>query len=284
MHNYWSDPYTTQTTEGPNCVQYDSYWEGCWVEFWVDGNPEYYWDPYCEEVPYCVAYEQIQAYDPYSAFRGNVTKITSYADAVNLTEAIVNTKQYDVTGNPVAESSSCCELITYDFNINTQYAYPTSVSRGDANPSSPIRNTSSSTYDFNTGLPLTSTDPNGRTSSTTYDANTLRPTQSTSSTGAYSQVFYDDNAMTITNETREYGGNLAGKSINYLNGIGKIKRTDVLAPGNIWDIVETKYDNLGQVWKQSNPYRTGGTIYWGENVYDILGRTTQIISPDGSTT
>lgn len=54
--------------------------------------------------------------------------MTSYADAQNLTGAIVETRGYDITGNLVKSSSACCEQTTilYDdpntLEIDTQYA------------------------------------------------------------------------------------------------------------------------------------------------------------------
>lgn len=264
MHFSSFDPYTTETADGPNCLAWD------------------YFDPYDPYSRYCVLYEQVSVYDPNTAFRGNLSKTTSYADAPNLTNTTAQTKQYDVTGNLTAESASCCELKTFDYTVNTQYAYPTTQTRGSSDPNSPIRNTASMVYDFYTGLVKQTTDANGRTSTTTYNADTLRPTVSTLPTGAYSQTIYDEAAMTITEETHEANGNLAGKTIRYLNGIGKVKKEESLGVNNVWDIVETKYNNLRQPWKQTRPYRVGETPQWSETVYDLLGRTTQGIEPDGS--
>ncbi|MGI8639950.1 MAG: RHS repeat-associated core domain-containing protein [Pyrinomonadaceae bacterium] len=264
MHLSSYDPYTTDTQNG-NCIQ------------WAYGDP---YDPYGSQ--YCVEYEQVSVYDSNTVFRGNLTKTTGYADAANLTNTIAQTKQYDVTGNLTAESASCCELKTYDYNINTQFAYPTTQTRGSSDPNSPIRNTGSAVYDFYTGLVKQATDANGRTSSTTYNSDTLRPITSTSSTGAYSQTTYDEAAMKITDEVHEANGNLAGKSIKYLNGIGQVKKEEALGVNNVWDTVETKYNNLGQLWKQSRPYRAGETVQWSETIYDIQGRTRQAIEPDGS--
>ncbi len=225
-------------------------------------------------------------------YRGNLTKITSYAEAQGLTGAppVVQTKEYDITGNVVKESASCCELKTYVYDdpnttaIDTQYAYPMIMTRGSSDPSSSVRNTSSAVYDFNTGLLKQVVDPDGNTSATTYNADTLRPTQSTSSTGAYSTTSYNESAMTITDETHEYGGALAGKTITYLNGVGQTVKTESVGPGGVTDIVESKYNNLAEPWKQSRPYRTGDTVQWSEKFYDMQGRLTKVVEPDGSET
>ena len=281
MHNYQSDPFTTQTQDGPNCASGQFNHPECTYEgesVWVYQGG--WWEDICTYE--CYQYEQVSVYDPNTVFRGNVTKITSYADAANLAGAIINTKQYDVTGNVVAESASCCDLKTYNFDIGTQYAYPTSASRGAADPNSPIRNTTSATYDYNTGLVKTSTDPNGRTDTNNYDAQTLRPTIPVSSTGAYSITGYYDNDMTIIREVHEAGGNLAGNTITFLNGLGQVTRQATRGANGVYDFVDTRYTNLGQVWQQSKPYRSGDALQWTTVTYDALGRTKQVTAPDGS--
>ncbi len=279
MHLATADPFTTETRDG-----------ACLSSVFNDPQCQYegqivYTTPFPTEVvcvSQCTEYQQISAYDPNSIFRGNVTKVTGYTDAASLSGAIGQTKQYDDTGNLVAESASCCQLKTYDYTIATQFAYPTTQTRGSSDPNSPIRNTVSSVYDFYTGLVKQTTDPNGRTSTNQYDSNTLRPTISTVSTGAYSQTSYDEAAMTVTEETHEYGGNLASRTISNLNGVGQVVKQQALGANGVVDMVDTQYTNLGQVWKRSNPYRAGDTVLWTETVYDLLGRTKQTTAPDGS--
>lgn len=274
MHYSYYDPYTSETMDGPDCAS--SHYEYQWCD---DG----YGGGYSCPVEVCDTWYPVSVYNPSTLFRGNVTKTTVYSDAAAATGAIAQTKQYDTTGNLVAESASCCELKTYEFTSATQYAYPTTKTRGSSDPNSTLRNTVTAIFDFSTGLLKQSTDANGKTVTTTYNADSLRPTQTTSSTGAYSTSVYNDAAMTVTNETRLYGGAIASSSVAFLNGIGKTKREEAAGTGGITDIVETKYTNQGQVWKTSRPYRTGDPVQWQEIVYDLLGRTSQVIEPDGST-
>ncbi|MGI8541891.1 MAG: RHS repeat domain-containing protein, partial [Aridibacter sp.] len=275
-----SDPYTTETNTF--CESYEFNYPECEYDgqmVYVGDHPQYL--AYCSGT--CTQYSTYSVYDFGSIFRGNLTKTTSYADAQNLTGAVVENRTYDVTGNMVTSSSSCCELNTINYNSTTQYAYPVSQTRGSASVATQ-KNTASAVYDYNTGLVTQTTDANGRTDTSTYDANTLRPTQQTSSTGAYTQYTYNESAMTVTSETKESNGALASKSIQYLNGIGQVVREEALGAGGVWDIVETKYTNLGQVWKQTRPYRAGQTLQWSENFYDIQGRTIKTQGADGSYT
>ncbi len=104
----------------------------------------------------------------------------------------------------------------------------------------------------------------------------------TSSTGAYSQIIYNDAEMKITEEAHESGGALAGQSVKYLNGIGQVIKEESPGAGGVLDIVEAKYTNLGQPWKQTRPFRSGDTLQWSETFSDIQGRTIKVQEPDGS--
>src|SRR5438128_7600657 len=45
------------------------------------------------------------------------------------------------------------------------------------------------------------------------------------------------------------------------------------------DIVDAEYDSMGQVSRQSRPYRSE-TPKWSNFSYDALGRTKKVIAPD----
>jgi YD repeat-containing protein len=47
--------------------------------------------------------------------------------------------------------------------------------------------------------------------------------------------------------------------------------------------VDTVYDALGHVQKRSEPYFDGGTAYWTQVQYDLIGRPTLTIKPDTKT-
>jgi RHS repeat-associated protein len=219
-------------------------------------------------------------------YRGNVTQVTNYASAVNLGGSVTESRRYDTTGNLVIASTSCCEQTSFNYTVNTQFAYPQSKTRGSATDAY-AKVTTSATYDFNTGLGLSGTDANGRQSQTSHNSATLRPTTSISPTGAHTDFDYDDAAMTVTSTTYPapgVGGGIADQVVKYLNGIGQVRQEKARGVGNTWDFVDTIYNNLGQVYQQSRPYRSGDTQQWTTATYDALGRTKTVTAPDGSVT
>lgn len=249
----------------------------CWYEYNEWGYAEYVCHSTCWRTNY----------DPGTNFRGNVTKVTKYANAATLdpSTASVETRAYNKVGNMISASTSCCAQTTYNYTVDTQYAYPTAETRGSATDAT-ARTTTSGTFDFNTGLPLSSTDENGRTTLLTYFADTLRSQEEIQPTGARIVYSYADAEHKITETTYTGpGGAVADQSVKHLNGLGKVRREEALGAGGAWDVIETKYTNMGLLWKQSRPYRSGQqSPLFGENVYDALGRETTERAADGSET
>ncbi|HSB10626.1 MAG TPA: hypothetical protein VLM38_14145 [Blastocatellia bacterium] len=56
-------------------------------------------------------------YDPSTDFRGNVTGVTRYTDANAPTGAITESRTYDITGNMVTASTSCCEQMSLSYSL-----------------------------------------------------------------------------------------------------------------------------------------------------------------------
>lgn len=255
------------------------------------GDPQRMAPPDCEDgSPPMWVCDSCNAFSGSTDKRGNVTKITTYVDAENETGPIEEKRSYDITGNVTKIASSCCEEKSFLYDdpgvtgYETQYAYPVSQTHGSSNPSSPDRITTTTKYSYNSGLVTESTDANGLTTETWYLPDTLRPEKVVSSTGAYTLFSYDDTAMTVTEEVKDNSSSTAGKSKKYLNGVGQVRKEESFAPSSIVDIVETKYTQFGEEWKQSRPYRSGDTVQWSEKFYDAQRRLIKVVEPDGSET
>jgi RHS repeat-associated protein len=233
------------------------------------------------------------AYQAQTDYRGNLTQVKSYADAATLDSAtaVVETRQYDITGNMVLATTACCQQTTVSYTAGTQYAYPEAQTRGSATDAA-VSLTTSAAYDFNTGLTRNGTNADGRTTQSSYYPDTLRPQAVTLPTGAHTDYTYDDAGMSITATTYlaaglPDNGAVAEQNTKWLNGLGQVRQEQALAAGSgansVWDFVDTQYDVLGQVAQQSRPYRAGDTKQWHKTTYDALGRVSSEQAPDGTT-
>jgi YD repeat-containing protein len=261
MHDDASNPYAPEYLV-EYCAEYDYYYGGClwWNSYWTSD------------------------YNPATDYRGNVTQITTYGNAAAMSSPVTETRRYDIDGNLVKTSSSCCEQTTFNYTLATQYAYPLSQTRGSVSDQY-SQVTTSVTYDFNTGIALSSTDANGRTAQTSVDPASLRPQTATLATGAHTDYVYDDSSMSVTEttylESHPYHNTIARQNIKLLNGRGLVRQEKALGVGGVLDLVDTNYDNMGRVSQQSLPYRTG-TPLWTTSTYDALGRVASVQAPDTS--
>ncbi len=268
MHELAADPY-------------DAGWEWCdWV-----------WNGYDYEYQ-CTTY---YSYDSGTDKRGNVTNVKRYADAQNYASdpiPLTETRTYDICGNLVTASTSCCEQTGFTYSVNTAYAWPSTVLRGSASDPTK-RNTTSAVYDFNTGLVTTATDANGRNSTITYNTTTLRPVYEYAPTGGYAYHEYYDDAMAVVDFVYEAGNNgasWANRLDKYLDGHGRVTGEIGFTAGYEMDVVASIYDQFGRMKTQSRPYRLNtswglvGTQDWTNYNYDILDRVSSVVAPDGSTT
>jgi RHS repeat-associated protein len=264
MHDDASNPYAPQTWIESYCCEYDNYYNYC--------------------IQTCGGFYE-SAYNPATDYRGLVTQVKTFTNAGTepASGAITETRRYDITGNLVTASTSCCQQTSINYTSATQYAYPSSQTQGSPTDAT-ARVTTSATYDFNTGLNLSSTDPNGRVSQMTYFTETLRPQTTYSPTGAYVSHAYDEAGMSITTTTYAAGGVIADQNVKLLNGRGQMRREKALGVNGVWDMVDVQYDAFGRVTQQSLPYRSGDALQWSTTTYDAMGRVTVTQAPDGSTT
>jgi len=152
----------------------------------------------------------------------------------------------------------------------------------------PAQVSTATVYDFNTGLPVSTTDANGQTAQAQYAAGSLRPTSVVLPTGATVSYAYDDAALSMTTTVCTAacgaGASIAAQHVARVNGKGLTRSDENLADGGQWNIIRTQYDALGRRWQQTQPFRSGDTPIWDQLTYDALGRITLATSADGSQT
>lgn len=277
MHDPSFDPFQqTQETCDWVCYQYDPWWVDC-----VDWR----WE--------CTYY------NPYNAatdYRGNVTAVTTYSDAPNASGAITRSATYDIAGNVITADVDCCQQQSFTYTDTYEYAYPTSVTKG--NPSG-LHLTRSSTYDFNTGALATTTDENSQVTSLSYNTETLRTSQVDFPDGG--RITYDYADALVADSAGEYhsAATVSSKldasrfvdSKSYFDGRGATAATfNSYTSGDGWSIRDIQYDNMGRPYRISNPYYSTsnyGTVginsanIWTTRTFDQLGRVTQVTIPRG---
>jgi RHS repeat-associated protein len=238
------------------------------------------------------------SWDEFEIPRGNVTGVQTYSEFGMGTSTTRYTK-YDIFGNAVDIDVSCCVVKAFIFGGSNYYSQPLSVR--DGNVAGPNLTTSYQ-YDFNTGLVIQSTNPDGLNTTYQYD-NAWRPLTVISPTGATTTTQFDKDAN--QNDQLAYKQTLtytdgASKTIttkSWFDGAGRVLRagTGVGTSPTTFDAVATIYDSMGRTSRQSNPYsgNSSGTgtglcqagspnqMCWTTTTYDKRSRVTEVTLPDG---
>src|SRR6185369_12772530 len=217
--------------------------------------------------------------------RGNVTTSTFFLDPSNPTptRSVTERMKYDVTGNLISIKYNDQQQATFTYGVDTQYAYQVASVRGSTDPASPVKITKSAGYDYNTGLPRSQIDEQGRETKYRCDPSTLRPFRTTLPTGAVVEYAYDDAKLSASTTTYlSLGGAIAQKEVVFLEGSGATSRVETLAENGAWTVVRMKYDNMNRLHQKSLPYFRGATPRWITIDYDDLGRITVNTQSDGS--
>lgn len=272
-------------------------------------EPEEMWDWVCTDWGYnesgfytCLNWEWqlVSYYNPYDSttdYRGNITSVTTYPDASTTANAIAHSSKYDIAGNVTNEDIDCCQTQSYTYSsTNDDYAYPISITKG--NPSG-LHLTTSISYDMNTGLVASTTDPNSRVTYFAYNTDSLRTDHIDFTDGG--QLSYDyGNALVADSADRYHSHVVATSKLDsgryvdsksYFDGRGGLTQTySSYTSGDGWSITDTEYDSMGRAYRMSNPYYCTSNYgscsinpsgIWTTRSFDVLGRTTQITMPRG---
>jgi RHS repeat-associated protein len=219
--------------------------------------------------------------------RGNVTSTTRYADAAGRTGPQSDQLTYDIAGNVINTTSSggLSQRVTY--TKDAQNAYPIFLTVGSSSDMT-AQVTTGMAYDFNTGLVLSTKNANGRETVNTYFSDSWRPKEIIFPTGARTNFEYDDPARKITKTTRStLNGAIASQSIRSLNGLGEVHRERALAvqglngSNDIWDNVDSLYDQFGRLSQRSKPYQDGQAPQFRSTGYDARGRVVSMTDANG---
>ncbi len=309
--DYVTDPIYTNS-EGPNLKRLPSQ---SWVSSDAAGNnkvslTQFEYDNYTPDTNHAalISRSSVTGHDTTSygtnfTSRGNITAVTSYANASSMTGGVTGYFQYDILGNVVKNIDANGHASTVSYNDNfgapdnnatthtapsqlnglNTFGYPTSTTN-------PIGWTAHSQYDYFTGAPVNTQDINGLISKTIYNDDLDRPTQTVSAIGTaneiQSSVVYDDANRRIqnTSDLNVLNDNLI-KSESFYDGLGRTTEDRSYKDGD-YVAVFTQYDALGRVKQVTNPYRPlrNETVLWTKTKYDTFSQVIEVEMPDGSKT
>ena len=243
----------------------------------------------------------------YTAFatltRGNVTGVTSYVTASSQTGPIVQSTQYDVAGNAVANidgmgnkttftfADSFCNGVTCggSFTSNT-YAFVTSTTSPVPDPSGQFGSTTalvtSTVYDFWTGRASSSTDENNNTTSFQYNdpLDRLKAVIRPAGAGRTDLEYGDTIGNLYVRTLVDLDASRRTDSYRYFDGFGRETETRSFEGGTNYISVQQQYDALGRLFKRSNPFRPwqSESAVWTTTQFDALGRVKMVTTPDNA--
>jgi YD repeat-containing protein len=224
---------------------------------------------------------------PDGSARGNQTSVhrqlnngsataTTYCPAVSSGGYLVSNITYYDTGMASVSDDACTLPTTYLYSLTYVGGFPTSITN-------PKNQSTTHTFDFNTGLLASTTDPNSQTTSYTYD-NMWRLASVTYPDGGSAVVTRQEmsfpNTATLTKKITA-SQNLV--ETNVFDGVGRVSQNQVTDPQGMIYTTST-YDGDGRKASVTNPYRTTSDPTYGitSYVYDGLGRTCVVVPPDGT--
>lgn len=254
--------------------------------------------------------------DPGTTIRGNVTTVRRW---LNMSGGSVQTypsgsflethSKYDQFGNlylaydasGIATQTFYTDAFSDSVNRST-YALATSIRMPAPDLSGTYGTslflTTNSTYDFQSGKVVSTTDPNNQTTTYSYAINGLtaydpflRLCRVTRPGGlGKTDYFYSDLPGDISNYTSvsQNSSTLVEDGVLF-DGLGRPYRSGHSESSTQWSIKDTEYDSLGRVERVSNPYfastmdgPTNPSGVWTSTSYDDLNRPLTITMPDGS--
>lgn len=287
----------SQLQATPNVVQHNpaynpnqgTHTEGHWE---CDGQPG---PPRCDDgtgtnstIPATWVPVEVPNADPRYYSRGNVTTVTSFANAELMSDPSIKSIGYDMTGNVIKASMSCCNVKSIEYDPVNEYAYPTIVTKGPVG----TQLETSLAYDKYTGLVVSSKDENNLVTDYKYDPETLRQTRTEYPNGAWTKFDINNTQFPYYSKiTSSLDSERSVSSWNYFDGAGRGFRNRSLT-ANGYLTTDLEFDSVGQIKKTYNPYTvavlTNHTrpedIKFAEvTSRDGLGRVLQTTFADGTT-
>ncbi|MDQ1639477.1 MAG: hypothetical protein QOF62_2816, partial [Pyrinomonadaceae bacterium] len=226
------------------------------------------------------------------------TTVRSYYDITN--GYYLDTHRfYDQYGNVTKVRDGRGNDTTSAFDASYAFTLPTSVTTPVPDSSGTYGSnaafTSSTAYDYSSGLPTSTTDANGQTTNYEYNDPLERLTKVNNPDGGRTTYIYVDTHQCgpyVETKTLLDTSGRETDSYQFFDALGRPKRAfsyDNQDTTNPYLTVDTQYDSMGRAYRVSSPYRSSGCTAtvnpsgrWTTSGFDALGRVTSVTTPDSA--
>lgn len=238
---------------------------------------------------------------------GNPTKLSvwdSSKGAYTSSGAYVSTRaRFDEYGNQYESIDAMGNVTTTTFD-SAFHAFPDQVTSPIPDPE-PSNNYNSvahgsseafvttTEFDADTGMLLSTTDANGLRTEMEYDPATMRPRykrtfyNSSQVGGTVETIYHDEIGNCWVKNKSQIDDTHHAEAKTYFDGLARAYKTiEEDSHGDIETVKE--FDAVGRVKRVTNPYRVNPTgtptetVYWTTNTYDDASRVVEVELPDGS--
>jgi RHS repeat-associated protein len=232
---------------------------------------------------------QFTSSPPSGNYRGNNTSLLRWLNTGTFTcpsgssggsnSYLISKKTYFDDGMLNTSTDPCGNTTTYAYNLTYWGALPTTVTNA-------LSQNTTNTYDFNTSLLASTTDPNNLITNYNYDS-MWRISEVDRPDGGKDVITHQETTVPFTaTVSTDINSTLKKTETNVFDGLGRVSQKQLTSDPQGTVYTDTSYDALGRVATVSNPYRTGtdattstGTTTYG---YDALSRKTSVTYPDNS--
>ncbi|MBI3477118.1 MAG: RHS repeat-associated core domain-containing protein [Acidobacteria bacterium] len=218
-------------------------------------------------------------------YRGNRTSVNRWRNLPSVQTLTSTTTYYD-TGMPSVAKDPLLNPTTYQYSSTFQGAYATQIKNA-------LNQSSYPNYDYNTGLLISTTDPNGQITTNSYDVVSRLTNVSRPAGGGQTSFCYTDLGGSTCSQgsapyqvviTKAITSTVNETATAIVDGMGRLAHTQLNSDPEGVVYADDTYDAAGNKSTTTNPYRTTSDTTYGitTNAYDALHRGTQVTQADGS--
>lgn len=208
---------------------------------------------------------------------------------------VKSSSTFNTNGTLATATDANNNKTTYNYDGSCKGILSTSTTYPTVNG---VTATTSQTWECNGGVRLTATDANSQVTKYFYNDPVWRITEVDYPDGGSTTYCYTDvggptctqsspaNALVVTKVIdNTISPPYSTSTTAIMDGLGRLKQTQLTTDVPGTDFTDTTYDSLGRVWKKSNTYRSSSSPTDGTTVYlyDALGRPCLMVPPDIST-